>query len=287
MHKWNGEKEMLTYNIGKLISANMKIHIVSMLLILLALACTNRQSDNNKQDEQNNSQWIALFNGENLDGWTPKFAGLKPGINYKNTFYVEDSILTISYDNYERFDGKFGHLFYKTPYSHYKIRAEYRFIGKQIPGAPDWALRNNGLKLHSQSPESMQIDQPSPVSVEVQLLGGNGKDRRSTANMCSMGTHVVMDGKLITPHCINSSSNTYHGDQWVVVEAEVKGAELFRHYVNGKEVMEYSKLQLDTTDVHANKLHHPGESLLIEKGYIAIQAESHPTQFKSIKIKPL
>ncbi|MDX1637841.1 MAG: DUF1080 domain-containing protein [Balneolaceae bacterium] len=233
-------------------------------------------------------QWNSIFNGKNLEGWTPKFAGEKVGVNYKNTFRVEGGLLKVSYENYDQFDGKFGHLFYKTPYSHYRIRAVYRFVGEQVTGAPEWAWRNNGLKLHSQPPGTMAKDQPSPVSVEVQLLGGNGTDERSTANMCSMGTHVVMNGELITQHCVNSDSRTYHGDQWVTVEAELRGSELFRHYVNGREVMSYSSLQYDTTDANARRLlpENPA-NLLIEEGYIAIQAESHPTHFRSIEIMPL
>jgi len=264
-----------------------KFRFSTLVLLLALLACSSKQSKDQKRSESKSNVWITIFNGNNLDGWTPKFAGLEPGINYKNTFRVEDSLLTISYDKYEEFDGKFGHLFYKTPYSHYKIRAEYRFIGEQVPGAPEWAYRNNGLKLHSQSPESMEIDQPSPVSIEVQLLGGNGKDERTTANMCSMGTHVVMDGKLITPHCISSNSKTYHGDQWVTVEAVFRGSRTIEHFVNGQKVMEYQKPQLDTTDVYAKKLVPANGNLLIDSGYIAIQAESHPTQFRSIKIMPL
>lgn len=228
-------------------------------------------------------KWISLFNGENLDGWTPKFTGYEYGVNYKNTFRVEDGLLKVYYENYEQFNGRFGHLFYKQPFSHYKIRAEYRFVGEQAPGAPDWAYRNSGLKLHCQPPETMAKDQMSPVSIEVQLLGGNGKDERSTANVCSMGTHIVMDGELVTRHCINSNSKTYHGDQWVSVEAEVRGSDTVRHYVNGELVLYYSKPQYDTEDPNAQRLIQ-GNNLLIKKGYIALQAESHPVHFRNIEI---
>jgi len=231
-------------------------------------------------------EWIQIFNGENLEGWTPKFAGIELGVNYKNTFRVEDGLLKISYENYDQFDDRFGHLFYEQPYSHYKIRAEYRFVGEQIPGAPDWAWRNNGLKLHSQPPETMGRDQDSPVSIEVQLLGGEGPEERTTANMCSMGTHVVIDGALITEHCYNSTSETYRGDQWVTVTAEVRGGEVVRHYVEGTEVLSYTSPQYDTTDSNAKPLV-TGDDLLLEEGYIAIQAESHPTHFRSIEVLPL
>ncbi len=232
------------------------------------------------------NEWEALFNGKNLDGWTPKFTGHDLGVNYNNTFRVEDDLLTVSYDEWDQFDGVFGHLFYKTPYSHYRIRATYRFIGEQVKGGPEWAIRNNGLMLHSQKPETMPKDQEFPVSIEVQLLGGNGKDQRSTANLCTPGTNVVMGDSLFTLHCTNSNSKTYHGDQWVTVEVEVKGDEIINHFVNGQSVMQYTKPQYDKQDKTAQPLI-SGEDLLIDSGYITIQAESHPTQFKSIEIREL
>ena len=167
-------------------------------------------------------KWTALFNGRDLDGWTPKIRGYELGDNFGNTFRVEDGVLKVVYDQYEKFDDRFGHLFYKQPFSHYRLRVEYRFVGEQVPGGAGWALRNSGIMIHGQSPESMAKDQSFPVSIEVQLLGGTGRGVRPTANLCTPGTHVVMDGKLWTPHCTNSSSKTYHGDQWVTVELEVR-----------------------------------------------------------------
>src|SRR6185436_6787309 len=89
-----------------------------------------------------NGKWIQLFNGRNLDGWTPKITGYPLGENYGNTFRVENGVLKVSYDQYTEFGGKFGHLFYKDKFSHYILAAEYRFVGDQVPGGPSWALRN-------------------------------------------------------------------------------------------------------------------------------------------------
>ena len=80
--------------------------------------------------------WKSLFNGKDLVGWTPKIAGHPLGENYKDTFRVKDGLLTVSYDQYERFDNAFGHLFYKAPFSHYRIHLEYRFVGEQAAGGP-------------------------------------------------------------------------------------------------------------------------------------------------------
>lgn len=233
----------------------------------------------------NDDEWVTLFNGENLDGWTPKFNGHPLGENYLDTFQVQDGKLVVSYDKYETFKEKFGHLFYKTPYSHYTLKAEYRFIGEQVPDAPDWALRNNGFMLHAQSPESMALIQEFPASMEVQLLGGLGDGTRHTGNVCTIGTSIVLEGKLDTRHCISSNSTTYHGDQWVELEVEMHGSEKVIHKINGEVVFEYEKPQFDPAE--SQHLIDQTGNLFVDSGYIAIQAESHPTEFRNIRIKPL
>jgi len=197
----------------------MKFSSITILTLLTILSLVFI-SCNSGEKEQNLETWIPLFNGENLDGWTVKISGHELNDNYKNTFRVESGFLKCSYDEYKQFDLKFGHLFYKEKFSHYRLRVEYRFVGDQVPEGPGWAYRNNGLMLHCQSPESMTKEQEFPVCIEVQLLGGNGTDERSTGNLCTPGTHVVMGGELITEHCISSSSKTFHGDQWVTAEVE-------------------------------------------------------------------
>ncbi|MFG0251264.1 MAG: DUF1080 domain-containing protein, partial [Phycisphaerales bacterium JB038] len=171
------------------------------------------------------SGWVSLFNGRDLEGWMPKFTGHPLGENYANTFRVEDGLLRVVYDEYEAFEGKFGHLFFETPFRHYRIRVEYRFVGEQTPGGPGWAYRNSGVMLHCQAPETMAINQNFPVSIEAQMLGGDGEHERSTANLCTPGTNVVIAGELVQQHCINSTSHTYHGDDWVMLELEVRGNE--------------------------------------------------------------
>jgi hypothetical protein len=231
-------------------------------------------------------KWVSLFNGKDLDGWLVKIKGHELGDNYLDTFRVEGGVLKVSYDKYKQFDGKFGHLFYKDKFSHYVVRVEYRFVGEQTKGAPGWAFRNSGVMFHSQSPQSMRKDQDFPVSIEAQLLGGNGKDKRPTGNVCTPGTNMVMDGKLITRHCTDSKSKTYHGDQWVTAEVEVHGAGKVIHRVNGEVVLEYEQPQLDPKDPEGAKFIKGGK-LLLEEGYIALQAESHPVEFRKVEIKLL
>ena len=234
-------------------------------------------------DQTKGKEWIPLFNGKDLEGWKVKITGYELGDNFGNTFRVEDGILKVRYDQYDQFQGRFGHMFYKDQFSHYIIRAEYRFVGEQIPGGPGWAIRNSGIMIHCQSPESMRKDQEFPVCIEVQILGGNGKDERSTGNLCTPGTNIVMGGQLITQHCTNSKSKTYHGDQWVTVEVEVHGGAIIKHKINGEVVLEYEQPQLDEKDPDGKSLIKNGNKLL-EEGYISLQSESHPVDFRKVEI---
>lgn len=231
--------------------------------------------------------WISLFNGKDLDDWQIKIKGCPLGENYKNTFRVEDGVLKVAYDQYDAFDNRFGHIFYKDKFSRYKLRVEYRFVGEQAKDGPGWAFRNNGVMLHCQTPESMAVDQDFPVSIEVQLLGGDGTHPRSTANLCTPGTNVIIEDQLVTRHCTDSRSKTYHGDQWVTVEIEVNGNERVRHLVEGEVVLEYEKPQLDEKDNDAQALIKAGAPLMLKEGYIALQAESHPTEFRRIELLPM
>ena len=235
---------------------------------------------------QRDNHWISLFNGKDLEGWKVKITGYELDDNYGNTFRVEDGVLKVSYDRYDKFNGEFGHLFYEDKFSHYLLRLEYRFLGEQTPGGPGWAFRNSGIMVHSQTPESMTKDQSFPVSIEVQLLGGNGRDERSTGNLCTPGTNIVMEGKLVTTHCISSRSKTYHGDQWVKMEVEVHGNSVIRHIVDGQIVMEYERPQLDENDGDAKKLI-KNDNKMLHEGYISLQAESHPVEFRNIEIRVL
>ncbi len=231
-------------------------------------------------------EWVRLFNGKDLDGWTVKIKGHEAGDNHGDTFRVEGGVLKVSYDKYKEFGGQFGHLFYKDRFSHYVLRVEYRFVGEQAKGGPGWAVRNSGVMFHSQSPQSMRKDQDFPVSVEAQFLGGTGRGDRPTGNVCTPGTHLVMDGKFVTRHCTSSKSKTFHGDQWVTAEIEVRGGGKVRHKINGETVLEYEQCQLDPKDADAARLIKGGK-VLLEEGYIALQAESHPIEFRKVEVRVL
>ncbi len=227
--------------------------------------------------------WIQLFNKKNLEGWTVKIKDHPLNDNFGNTFRVENGVMKVSYDQYTGFKDQFGHIFYKKKFSAYLLVVEYRFTGEQIKDGPDWAFRNSGLMLHGQSPESMALDQDFPISLEAQLLGGDGKIERTTNNLCSPGTNVVMNGKLFTPHCVNSTSKTYHGDQWVSVSVLVLRDSVIKHIVEGDTVLIYQKPQYDGTDKWVKKAGYQG-GILISGGTISLQSESHPVEFRKVAL---
>ncbi|HKS58655.1 MAG TPA: DUF1080 domain-containing protein [Steroidobacteraceae bacterium] len=235
-------------------------------------------------------EWIQLFNGHDLAGWTPKLSHHELGDNYGDTFRVEDGLLKVRYDRYQDgFKTRFGHLFYAKPYSFYRLRIEYRFVGQQAAQGPGaWADRNSGIMIHSQPPQTMTKEQDFPISIEAQLLGGlsDGK-ARPTANMCSPGTEVVYQGSIYPKHCLDSASKTYDGDQWVQMELLVLGAAQITHFVNGEKVLEYSLPQIGG-GVVANfdpKAKRDGE--LLNGGYIVLQSESGPLDVRKIELLDL
>jgi len=250
----------------------------TFLMILFLLSCVGGKKE---QPEK----WIQLFNGKDLTGWDIKISGFPMNENFKNTFVVEDSLLKVNYSGYEKFNGEFGHLFYNQKFSHYRLCVEYRFTGDQVPDGPNWAFKNSGAMLHAQSAKSMGLDQDFPVSIEAQFLGGDAESDRPTANLCTPGTHVVYNGALLTQHCINSRSKTFRGDEWITVEMVVLGDSIIHHLVNGDTVLTYSKPQIDGGDLPEGFPLAGGTPL--KEGYIALQAESHPIEFRKVELLDL
>lgn len=249
------------------------------LLLLLTLLTLLLTSCRNSSPPKEN--WIPLFNGKDLDGWVIKIKGSPLGENYKNTFRVEDSIMKVSYSEYDTFRFEFGHIYYKEPFSSYKLRVEYRFTGEQCPGGPSWGYRNSGIMFHCQDPATIQVDQDWPVSVEVQFLGSTAERETSTMNVCTPHTHIVMGDSLITEHCTSSSSEFYYGDKWVTAELVVYGDSIIHHIVNGDTVLTYSRPQVGGELPAGFPL---AQGTPLKEGYIALQSESHPVEFRKVEI---
>lgn len=253
----------------------MRTPLLALLLLLSSVAFGQKNAA--KED------WKQLFNGKNLEGWDVKIRGNDLNDNFGNTFRVEDGKMVVRYDQYDDFARKYGHIFYKGDFSYYRIAVEYRFVGEQAPKGEGWAFRNSGVMIHGQPAATMGKEQDFPASIEVQLLGGNGK-KRTTCNLCTPGTNVVIDGKLVTQHCVNSTSQTYDGDQWVRAEVLVLGDSLVQHFVNGEKVLEYNKPQIGGGNVSG---HDPAllvNGKLLDHGSISLQSESHPIEFRKVQL---
>jgi len=257
-------------------------YIVAILSLVFLSDCATKSSKTS-QDE-----WKTVFNGKDINDWTVKIHHHETGENFGNTFRVVDGIIQIRYDQYGDFNDQFGHLYYKTPFSYYHLKFDYRFAGKLQKGAPSYTLLNSGVMFHSQDPRTMLKEQDWPISVEMQLLAGLGDGKpRPTGNMWSPGTDVVYEGRISPDHCINSSSKTYDADQWVSGELIVLGDSLVTHIINGDTVLRYSKPQIGGGVAHGYDPKYKQDGKLLSSGFIALQSEGQPVDFKNIMIKEL
>src|SRR5690554_7108489 len=272
----------------------MRIFGILILGLIFFSACKEQKTTGKtdatevKAETTLDVQWQQLFNGKDLEGWIPKISKHELGENYANTFSVKDGKIVVNYDGYnDIYDYQYGHLFYDKSFSAYFLAVEYRFVGEQIASGEGWAWRNSGAMLHGQDPRTMLKDQDFPISIEAQFLGGNGTDTRTTSNLCTPGTNVVMDGELFTPHCTNSDSKTYHGDQWVTAEFIVLADSVIHHLVEGDTVLTYYQPQMGSGNVsnHDPSVKKDGE--LIKEGYISLQSESHPVEFRKVELYDL
>jgi len=253
----------------------------NLFLIAMGLALSISCTQTKKPAEQ--EKWLSLFNGKDLEGWTVKISGYPVGENFGNTFYVEDGLLKTDYKAYgDDFNERYGHIYTNNGYSHYKLCLEYRFFGEHAPKAPGWSYLNNGIMLHAQSPESMLLDQPFPVSIEAQLLGTDETITNTTGNVCTPGTDIYLDGVPYTDHCASSSSKNYPFDRWVKAEVLVLGDSIVHHIIEGDTVMTYTKLTVDAGDMTPAIPSGP-----LKSGRIALQSEGHPTEFRKIELLDL
>lgn len=253
---------------------------IPLLLFVFVCSFASHQPDNRK--------WVELFNGKDIKDWIVKINHHEVGENFGNTFRVEDGIIKVRYDQYGDFNDQFGHLYYKQPFSYYHLLVEYRITGEFHQSAPEYALRNSGVMLHSQDPRTMTKDQDWPISIELQFLAGldDGKPR-PTGCMCSPGTDVEYQGKIDPRHCIPSSAKTYKLDEWVTAEAIVLGDSVITHIINGDTVLQYQHPQIGGGVAHNYDPKIKIDGKLLKSGYIALQSEGQPVDFRRVAIKVL
>jgi hypothetical protein len=251
-----------------------------IIIALLVMSCHTKQSESN--------EWTDLFNGKDLNHWIVKIHHHEPGVNFGNTFRVKDSVIQVRYDQYGDFNDQFAHLYYREPFSSFHLSLDYRFTGKLQTGAPEYTLLNSGVMFHSQDPRTMLKEQNWPISVEMQFLADIGDGNpRPTGNMCSPGTDIEFEGKVYDGHCLNSTSKTYPPDQWVHAELVVYGDSIIHHIIEGDTVLTYGKPTMGGGVVNGydSALWKPG--IPLTSGYIALQSEGQPIDFKNVRIKKL
>ena len=252
------------------------IYTIIAAVIFFIFSCSSKKSSET-------SHWTSLFNGENLDGWTMKIAGYPVGENFGNTFRVKDGILNVRYDAYDIFNNRFGALYFDKVFSDFRLKVEYRFVGETAVGAPEWGFRDSGIQFHGQDPKSMTIDQSFPVCLEYNLHGGNGTDGRPVGQICANGIDIEIEGKKVDDYCTPPKvKHTFHGDQWVTLEIESKNG-VFKHFVNGEEILEFSNPQYDP-EHELGKVFYKENDNVVNEGYISLQSNSHPIDVRKIEI---
>jgi len=262
----------------------LKVMLTSAVFFLLFSYYSEGQTENNAQ-VQDGGKWVSIFNGKNLDGWTPKVTGYKAGENPLDLFRVEDGIIKVDYSKYKRFNGRFGHLFYNQKLSSYILHVEYRFHGELLSDAPAYCYRNSGVMIHSQSAESMDIEQNWPVSIEVQLLGSTDSVKQKTANICTPGTTVYYKGSFTNEHCVSSASKYYFDKDWVNLDIIVHKGKSISMVIDRDTVLVVSKPQLGGF-LLPEKYPLPTGTFL-EDGYVALQAEGTNIYFRKVDLKIL
>ena len=256
--------------------------ILSLSTPLLIWACSANPTLTTSSDAPD---WAPIFDGETLNGWTPKIAGQPLGSDAEGLFRVENGAIVVAYDSDADFAGAFGHLYFDADLTDYRLRLEYRFFGEQALGGPGWAFMNSGVMVHAQAPETMRQDQAFPVSVEAQFLGTRSSDSsRTTAIICTPGTHISRQGATVTQHCINSETRAAIAGEWVTFEIEVRGGDMMQLQIAGEPAFRLETPVYDTDDGDVAGLGLAGP---VTHGYIALQAESHPVAFRNIQLMRL
>lgn len=263
----------------------MRIHYFSVLLLTIGLLLsfggkkTGVQKEMTVKETSTNekSDWVQIFNGKDLEGWTMKISSYPLGENFGNTFRVENGILKVRYDGYgSDLKDRFGTLYFDRSLSNYRIKVEYRFVGETAAGAPKWGCRDSGIQFHGQPPSTQKLNQPFPICLEYNFHGGNGTDERPLGAMCANGMFVEVNGEKNTTTCVPAIvSKTFHGNQWVTAEIDVKDGKI-THFVNGEEILTYTNPTYDTNNETSKTLMLGGD--------VSLQSNSHPIDFKKIEL---
>src|SRR3954454_13825444 len=83
---------------GRLLGSQRAAFYCGLVALSMALPSWGQAND------PDHEEWITMFNGRDLSGWTPKITHHDLGENFANTFRVEDGLLKVRYDGYKSFD---------------------------------------------------------------------------------------------------------------------------------------------------------------------------------------
>ncbi|MFT4734662.1 MAG: hypothetical protein ACI9DJ_000951 [Algoriphagus sp.] len=250
--------------------------ILTLILASLLLACIALKS---KIDDP--MKWVSLFNGENLEGWQIKIAGHELDVNIHETFRVEEGMLKIRYDKYDNYGTQYGAIYTDKAYSNYRLRMEYRFTGDTAVGSPGWGYRDSGVQYHCQDPKTIEVDQSFPFSLEYNLHGGDENNERPTGQICANGTLITLDGEVVKGCQQPNPAVVIKGDDWAILEIDVQGAKI-KQFINGVEVLSFSNPRLDPEHAVAKTFIKQNE--MLTNGFISLQSNSHPIDFRKIEI---
>lgn len=223
--------------------------------------------------------WVNLFNGKDLTGWVPLIHKSKVGENYMDTFRADsvNKVIRIAYDKYpnQSFDGRIGNLYYNKRLTNYRVRVTYRFIEPQAKNPVSWGRNNSALMIFAVDPYTITGDPQLPPMIELQLLGSPSAGGTTSPNYCDLGG---MSMQQHSARCGNNGSGKAPNpaNQWTTVEAEV-------HVTGVTKVF-----QLPDTTNPAQTMSGPRYmNQAVTGGFVALQSESQPIEFKDILLKEL
>ncbi len=251
---------------------------------LILLACTSASTGKTATP----AKWQRIFDGRTLKGWTPKIVGEAVGEDRSRTFRVKRGAIRVSYTGYDRFAGRFGHLFYNRPLRYFRLRLRYRFLDGGLSDTPAWARSNSGIMFLSERPAEMQRDQPFPVSIEFQLLGRLDASARPTGAVCTPGTTIRIADEQVKEHCTAPFGPTIENGRWVTAELDVLPSGEVIHRIDGKPVIRYARPALDPADPLASEaVARAKGGFDLHEGHIALQSEGHSIEFAEIELERL
>lgn len=258
------------------------------LILMSMISCrdktTAKKALQKEVSQVEENKWVSIFNGTDLAGFTMKIKGYPLGENFGNTFRVKDGILSVRYDGYgPDLLGRFGTLYIDKELHDYRLKVEYRFVGETAPGAPEWGYRDSGIQFHGQPPATLKLDEAFPMCLEYNFHGGNGTDDRPLGAACGYGIFFEINGEKNPTTCVPAAiPKTFHGDQWVTAELDVKGGSI-THFVNGEEILSYANPTYDPDHEIAKDFILAGDAK-VKGGYVSFQSNSHPIDFRKIEL---